>query len=1577
MGRNGERRDRPVGIERRGPAWARRGAQAVVIAVTASMVATGVSYAGPSGPAATPAVASAAAFTTAPGGDPTTLSWAGGTTAGGQAVPDQAHAVVTQTSGLATSLTPALQASTIQSGLYSFTVGNVATGTPVGQFTLSSSGSSVRIPAGKLSDGSAYQWSVTAPDGSVAGPFLFRVDTRRAGLQATDSIGALSVALGTGEVATAWTSQSVSSAAGTAAVGLSFEADQQASPGLPTGWAMTAGSASPYRSLTVDPGGAVDLHQVNGATITYRAAAGQAYLPVWGTGEQAPTATLSTVVRNGDGTWTVTDPDGTTTVFGATPDQPADANPVTAQVVSVTAPNGLGFGQTWSGGLLTAITDPVSGQQITLQYGPQSGTSPAGFVPAPAGMLSGVTFWDGSHARVLYVPGANGTVQIGRLVADSDAGPAASVTDYGWDAAGRLAVLRSPTAAAVLAAGVPGYQATGVTAQIGYDDQGRVDAVLAPAAAPGGVAVTRHYAYALTPADQADPAGTLQTTITQDGANPPAGFVQRVATDPVTLLPMSSWDADGRQATTTWDPATDHQLVTTASDGSTTTRTYDPVTGLLSKVVGPVRGTADGSTPTVTYGYDQTTTGQSNTSAGTTKPIKGLLTQYWANPSATGAPSATETGPQVNGAAVSSLAVNWPTPPVATTGGWSARMTGTWQVDAAGTDTVTAGPSGAAALWIDGVSCPGGTCTGVALTAGLHSVRIDLSEPSPTPGGAGSVSLAAAPTGQQPTPIPLDHLHPGTGRQTSTSTSDALDGTSPTTLTSTAAFGDAQVADPTTLTSPSGLTGTRSFEPVDPAKGQFGRETGLTSPAGDTTTLGSWGGAETATAPGTTTAVNQAGLTKTVSDPARSGSGAGPVVSTTYHDAAGRSDAVVTAEATVSTAYDPAGRPTTVTTTPTGADQPVSTLITQYDYQGDPLQTATTSTVHNGDGTTDTRTSITAVDLAGRTVFERDGWGTTSATTYDPVTGQAATTTTTSAPTDGAAPTVKTTSNTYNSDGTLHGTSVTTQPAGAPGSTVSATLTWAQNGDLQSVAESNGAVTTYTTDADGRTSAVSTTTGDHQVLTDSRSFSPAGRVLAETLATPGHQSAYSYRYDVDQRLTAATLTTDQTVSHTGWAYTYDADSNRTAQTVTNPDGSTATYSSTYDPAGSRLTGTTDPAVGALTYDTTAGSDLIGIGATHLAYDAEDQLVSVIDQQETTSYQRDAAGTIVARTSTPSTGAATTAATTERYTLDGLTLDNQNHLVQDVTTLPGGVTVSTPAAGVAVWSQDDLGGAAWVTLTATGTVTGTPALYDPFGQLLTGAPADGTVAGVTGPDLPGWGVGMTAVPTTGPTLLLDGARVYVPALGRFTTPDPQVGGSANPYDYANQEPITTIDPTGQSTLTDVVGAVVGTLVTGVLLLASAFVMQPEIAPATVVMGRATATLVSRALLRFMVGVRQVGSIASGALAGAALGTVGAAAGDAAAQLTGHLTQDTGWSWSKFGDAVASGAALGAVLGMVAGPMAAGVGNYSIRFIRCLGGRMPMGSLPMTPPVIRTASAALWNAMARGAAESPVGLVPASL
>jgi RHS repeat-associated protein len=53
----------------------------------------------------------------------------------------------------------------------------------------------------------------------------------------------------------------------------------------------------------------------------------------------------------------------------------------------------------------------------------------------------------------------------------------------------------------------------------------------------------------------------------------------------------------------------------------------------------------------------------------------------------------------------------------------------------------------------------------------------------------------------------------------------------------------------------------------------------------------------------------------------------------------------------------------------------------------------------------------------------------------------------------------------------------------------------------------------------------------------------------------------------------------------------------------------------------------------------------------------------------------------------------------------------------------------------------------------------------------------------------------------------GARSYVPALGRFLSPDPVLGGSANTYDYVNQDPVNQLDLTGCKPGESVVGCAV--------------------------------------------------------------------------------------------------------------------------------------------------------------------------
>ncbi len=82
-------------------------------------------------------------------------------------------------------------------------------------------------------------------------------------------------------------------------------------------------------------------------------------------------------------------------------------------------------------------------------------------------------------------------------------------------------------------------------------------------------------------------------------------------------------------------------------------------------------------------------------------------------------------------------------------------------------------------------------------------------------------------------------------------------------------------------------------------------------------------------------------------------------------------------------------------------------------------------------------------------------------------------------------------------------------------------------------------------------------------------------------------------------------------------------------------------------------------------------------------------------------------------------------------------------------------------------------------------------FDEFGKPLQSGPLTGGNAEY------GW-LGASGRRTQLPSGVIQmGVRSYVPALGRFLSPDPVKGGSANAYDYANQDPVNNFDFTGEA------------------------------------------------------------------------------------------------------------------------------------------------------------------------------------
>ena len=809
------------------------------------------------------------------------------------------------------------------------------------------------------------------------------------------------------------------------------------------------------------------------------------------------------------------------------------------------------------------------------------------------------------------------------------------VTDYAYDIAGRLRQVRSPLAAAAVASRVPGIDATQSVTDISYDAQGRVASLTGPA--PGARQGRQHRAYAYL-------AGSTRVS---DGTRTPTGLMANVSYDPATLVPLVIMDSAGRRTTNKWNPGDDSLLSTTDAADATTAYGYE--NGKLVSRQGPTVGGPGAASPSLTAGYDETFAGGSKNP----KPMTGLQATYWANAGFSGAPAVVETGPTVDGKLPPALSVTWPKGPAGLGGGaWSARLTGIWHVEVDGTYTVTAAPRSNTSLWIDNLACVRGTCS-YGLKAGDYPIRVDVTQPNA--GGAGGVTVTAARAGQPPRAIAMTALRPAYGLQTSTTVTDASslgNAVRPTTVNT---YANAALGQLTSQATDDQAPSAATYEAVDVAAGALGRQTGIVAPSGETRALSYWGATELAAAPGGCgDPAVQGGLQKSFTDAATGGS-TGAVTYTSWYDAAGRMRAQGDGHHRSCVTYDGAGR--MVSTSVTGPAEPITSAV-DYTYLGNPLQVRTTSTV----GTT--ATEVTArIDLLGRTVAVVDSWGTRTVTEYDGASGLISSEVTVTAPQDGSAPVTTTTGYTYTADGAIHTQTV-------DGRTL-ATVDYRTDGRVSSIRYANDTSVSYSYDGNERITTATGTASNGATHVETRALSAAGRVLTDRFADPGGSSVFYYRYDPAGRLSGATLDTPLAVAHRSWAYTYDADSNRTSQTV---DGKQYTYS--YTPHGSQLLSTTDPTIGAVSYDAATGTMITGLGSQRMAYDSANNLVSASDATTAVTLQRDAGGSVIAKTTQTTKPASTT---TVRYSQAGLVLDTRNRLLSRVISLPGGVVLTVSAA----------------------------------------------------------------------------------------------------------------------------------------------------------------------------------------------------------------------------------------------------------------------------------------------------------
>ena len=522
---------------------------------------------------------------------------------------------------------------------------------------------------------------------------------------------------------------------------------------------------------------------------------------------------------------------------------------------------------------------------------------------------------------------------------------------------------------------------------------------------------------------------------------------------------------------------------------------------------------------------------------------------------------------------------------------------------------------------------------------------------------------------------------------------------------------------------------------------------------------------------------------------------------------------------TQTTSYDYLNRPLTVveTVTPAAGGTPLTrTTTTDYENSGWSPRAHSTSTTTTDTSTTSvpastlgydptsglqttvsngTTTITTGYDDFGRQVSYNDGSGAAATTTAYDTAGRV------SAVTDAKG----TRTFGYNELGEQRGlpTSLTDSVLGK------FTGSYDANGTLvhETWPTAIGVTEDWTTDPTGDTTQLNVMKSATVWSQDTVTSSIHGQWRTETSnigATTGSAGTDRVNtYDAAGRLSSVQDTTKTVVAgHSPSlacatrSYTFDADSNRLTATsypaATGGGCQTATGASTvthaYDTADRQLASGNDSG---LQYDTFGrqttlpASNVAGAAQVNLSYFSND-LVKTMNQQTPTgpvslTWTLDAAQRQAVRidgqghsvTNHYDGGSDSPAWITE-------STDN-NTWTRNISDLAGGLCATNDQSGVVTYQVANLHGDVIATSSPGGTTLATGYASDEFGN------AQGPTAGRYG-----WlGTKQRADDNVG-GLQLMGARVYNPSSGRFLQTDPVPGGSANDYDYANQDPVNGFD-----------------------------------------------------------------------------------------------------------------------------------------------------------------------------------------
>jgi RHS repeat-associated protein len=315
-----------------------------------------------------------------------------------------------------------------------------------------------------------------------------------------------------------------------------------------------------------------------------------------------------------------------------------------------------------------------------------------------------------------------------------------------------------------------------------------------------------------------------------------------------------------------------------------------------------------------------------------------------------------------------------------------------------------------------------------------------------------------------------------------------------------------------------------------------------------------------------------------------------------------------------------------------------------------------------------------------------------------------------------------------------------------------------------------GDTITTTYDSTDMPSAITLTNGTSTLQSFTYSDAPAGNILSETDTPASSQSPATYTYDPQSRVTSMTPGTGSPLS-----YSFDASGNL----ITSPTGATDTYDKASELTSSTQSGTTT----SYTYNADGQRLSASQGSTTLAsgtWNGAGQLTSYNNSSaDMSSAIYDGHGMRASTTITPSGGTAVT----QNYLWNGKTLlmDSVNAYIYTSGIAPA-AQVNLATGAISYLVTDSLGSVRGV-MNSSGVLTGTSS-YDAWGNPqttggLTAATPFGYAGGYTDPD--------------GLIYLVN--RYYDPATGQFTSIDPDVSQTLQPYAYAAGNPVSNTDPTG--------------------------------------------------------------------------------------------------------------------------------------------------------------------------------------